>query len=68
VVEVRAGGVIQVREINNVASYQSANDVRLHIGLGSAKAAERVEVRWPGGATQALTDVQGNQVMTVEEP
>lgn len=67
VVEVRAGGVTQVREINNAASYQSANDVRLHVGLGGAAAAERIELRWPGGATQVLTDVQGNQVMTVEE-
>jgi hypothetical protein len=30
-----------VREINNVASYQSANDIRLHVGIGAAKVVRR---------------------------
>jgi tetratricopeptide (TPR) repeat protein len=30
-------------------SYQSAGDPRLHFGLGAARQAERVEVRWPSG-------------------
>ena len=28
---------VQVREINNVASYLSSNDIRLHVGLGAAR-------------------------------
>ena len=30
-------------------SYQSASDPRIHIGLGDAQRAERVEVAWPSG-------------------
>jgi hypothetical protein len=30
-------------------SYQSANDPRLHFGLGTAAQVESVEVRWPSG-------------------
>lgn len=30
-------------------SYQSANDPRIHIGLGSARRVESIEVRWPSG-------------------
>jgi hypothetical protein len=58
----------QVREINNVASYVSANDIRLHVGLGSATEARRIEVRWPGGTTQVLTNVAADRVLVIEEP
>jgi hypothetical protein len=58
----------QVREINNVASYLSANDVRLHVGLGAASSVTRLEIRWPSGQTQVLTNVPVNQVLTIEEP
>jgi len=58
----------QVREINNVASYLSSNDVRLHVGLGGAKIVQRIEIRWPSGTRQVLTDVAVNQILVVEEP
>jgi hypothetical protein len=58
----------QVREINNVASYLSANDVRLHVGLGNATRAQRIEMLWPSGTKQVLTDVAANQVLTIKEP
>jgi hypothetical protein len=65
-VETDAG--TQVREVNNVASYQSANDIRLHVGVGSAKVVRRIEVLWPSGAKQELRDVPVNQVLVVREP
>jgi enediyne biosynthesis protein E4 len=34
---------------NGGGSYQSANDPRLHFGLGNAAKVDRVEVRWPTG-------------------
>ncbi len=58
----------QVREINNVASYLSSNDIRLHFGLGRAKIIQRIEVLWPSGTRQVLRDVGINQVLVVEEP
>ena len=42
-VRVQIPGALQVREINNVASYQSANDIRLHVGLGAAKTIPQIE-------------------------
>ena len=36
-VPVETADGVQVREINNVASYLSSNDIRLHFGLGTAK-------------------------------
>jgi hypothetical protein len=58
----------QVREINNVASYLSSNDIRLHAGLGAAKIIQRLEIRWPSGTRQVLTNVAVNQILAVEEP
>jgi enediyne biosynthesis protein E4 len=66
-VVVEAGGTRQVREINNVASYLSCNDIRLHVGLGASKTADRIELLWPSGTRQTLTNVVANQVLVVKE-
>ena len=66
-VDVRAGGRSQVREIGAASSYQSSSDVRLHVGLGTATAAE-IEIRWPSGRRQILETVAANQILVVNEP
>lgn len=66
-VRVEAGGRTQVRQITNVASYLSANDTRLHVGLGGAATA-RLEILWPSGRRQVLDDVRANQIVVVKEP
>ena len=35
-------------------SFASSADKRLHFGLGSAAAIEKIEVRWPSGVTETL--------------
>jgi len=67
-VELEASGRVQVKEINNVASYQSSNDIRLHFGLAEAKAIQRIEILWPSGTKQILKDVAVNQILVVTEP
>jgi len=67
-VRVQTAGGLQIREINNVASYQSANDIRLHVGLGSAKVVQQIEVLWPSGTKQTLKDVAVNQILVIKEP
>jgi hypothetical protein len=67
-VTIEAGGTTQIREINNVASYLSANDLRLHVGLGTATTVARIEVVWPSGTRQVLTGVPANQILTIREP
>ena len=67
-VRIETADGVQVREINNVASYLSSSDVRLHVGLGTAKTARRIDVLWPDGARQVLNDVAANQVLVVKEP
>ena len=67
-VQVKTSERLQVREINNVASYLSSNDTRLHVGLGAAKIVQRIEILWPSGAKQTLQDVGVNQILTIKEP
>jgi enediyne biosynthesis protein E4 len=66
-VRVQTPGTLQVREINNAASYQSANDIRLHVGLGAARTIPQIEILWPSGIRQILKDVAVNQILTVKE-
>ncbi len=63
-----SGGSTQLREVRSSASYLSANDLRQHFGFGPDARAEQVSVRWPSGRTSTLSDVELNQVITVEEP
>jgi hypothetical protein len=58
---------LQIKEINNVASYLSSNDIRLHFGLGGAKTVQRIEVLWPSGTSQVLKDIAANQILLIEE-
>ena len=66
-VTVTAAGIRQSRPVVSQASYYSHDDLRLHFGLGGATTADRVEIRWPGGATQTLTAVPAG-LNTITEP
>jgi enediyne biosynthesis protein E4 len=62
---VRVNG--QTRYATTAGSYLSANDKRLHFGLGSAQSAS-LEVLWPSGRRQTLRDVRADQFLEVCEP
>jgi len=62
---VRVNG--QTRFATSAGSYICANDKRLHFGLGSAEKAT-VEVLWPSGMKQILSDVRIDQFLEVREP
>jgi len=66
-VVVTAAGRRQARPVLSQSSYYSHDDLRLHFGLGSERRAERIEVLWPSGHVDVLTDVEGGRVLTVEE-
>ena len=48
--------------------YNSSSDKRVHFGLGKAAVIERIELAWPTGVKQVLTNVKADQVLTVVEP
>ena len=66
-VRVETGSRVQLKEINNVASYLSSNDIRLYFGLGREPKVERIEIIWPSGKKQTLRDIPANQILLIEE-
>ena len=49
VARVTAGGRTWVDEVRAGRGYQSADDLRLHFGLGASAVIDRLEIRWPNG-------------------
>lgn len=66
-VRVEAGGRVGTAEVHAGRGYQGHYGTRLHFGLGDAHAADRVEVRWPGGTTEVLEHVAADRVVTIRE-
>ncbi len=65
-VTARYGGKVQAQEVLSQSSFFSANDTRLHFGLGRAVVVD-LTVRWPAGAQQTFAGVPANQVVTIDE-
>jgi enediyne biosynthesis protein E4 len=65
-VVVRYGNKIQAKEVLSQSSYLSANDPRLHFGLGPATEAE-ISIRWPSGLRQTLKAIAADQLVTIQE-
>jgi enediyne biosynthesis protein E4 len=57
----------QVREVQSGSSYLGQNDLRAHFGVGAASRSERLEIRWPSGASEVVTDLPANHVITLRE-
>ncbi|MBN1421097.1 MAG: CRTAC1 family protein, partial [Planctomycetes bacterium] len=64
---VRAGGRAQLRQVIAGGSYMSASDLRIHVGLGSATAADAIEVRWPGGGRERFGPLAAGQEHAIRE-
>lgn len=58
----------QYNEATTAVGYNSSSDKRVHFGLGTAEIVERIEVTWPSGIRQVLTNVHADQVLPVTEP
>ena len=59
--------MMQLEEVRSGGSYYSQNDLRVHFGLGQAKKVDRLEIRWPSGATDTLKDLDANRLYVIQE-
>jgi hypothetical protein len=66
-IEVYAGTLRMMREVNTGVGYRSQNMLTAHFGLGENTVADSVIVRWPNGALTKRTNVVANQVITITE-
>jgi len=65
-VRVRCGGKVQVAEQTSCRGFQSGVDPVLHLGLGKDTLVDTLEVRWPDGRYQSLTQIRSNQIVTLD--
>jgi enediyne biosynthesis protein E4 len=54
--------------VTTSGSYQSSSDKRLHFGLGSADSIRQIEIRWPSGIRQVLSNQKPDRILTIIEP
>jgi hypothetical protein len=66
-VKVTAGDLVQWDERKGGMSYQSAQDPRLHFGLGNRTKIDQIEITWPSGTVTRLSAVKSDQIIAVKE-
>jgi hypothetical protein len=66
-VTITGGGMTQFDEVRGGGSYLSQNDLRLHFGLGEATIMTTVNIRWPNGNTETLSNVAADAIYTITE-
>lgn len=62
----RAGS--QWATVTTSGGYLSASDPRVHFGMNDGDIATKIEIRWPSGVLQTLTDVKADRQIQVDEP
>jgi hypothetical protein len=62
-----SSGKKQIFDANTSGSYLSSNDPRIVVGLGTASSVPKVEVRWPSGIVQVITEPQLDRYLVINE-
>ncbi len=60
-------GFVEVEQAKGGTSYMSASDPRIHFGLGKRNLVDSLEVSWPSGRVDRLTNVPVDQIIAVKE-
>jgi hypothetical protein len=66
-VVVKAASRMLVDEVRSGSSYISNSDMRVHFGLGTAAKVDWIEIHWPSGLVERLTDLKVDTIHTVKE-
>jgi enediyne biosynthesis protein E4 len=61
-------GTEQHAFVSTASSCLSANDPRVHLGLGKHRRVRSLEIMWPSGARQRVENIPGDQLRTLIEP
>ena len=65
VISLTAGGQRVTRTVSSASSYLTANDPRVHVGLGSAEGVTDVRVRWVDGSEETFGDFPAGREATL---
>ncbi len=67
IVRVTSGSEKQWKMVKSGSSYLSQSELVLTFGLGDKKSADAIEVQWPGGQVDKLSNVSAGQLIVVQE-
>jgi len=67
-VKVYAGGKTFCATARCEFGFLMMSDRRLHFGLGNVTMVDAIEIRWPSGQHQRLTNVKADQILKIIEP
>jgi len=66
-IKVSAGKLVLYEQRKGGMSYQSAQDPRLHFGLGQYATVDAVEILWPSGSVTKLAKLKSDQIIAIKE-
>jgi hypothetical protein len=66
-IKITSGHLTQYDWVRSGSSYLSSSDLRVHFGLGLAAAIERMELHWPSGRTDIVSNPPVDSVLVVQE-
>jgi enediyne biosynthesis protein E4 len=64
---IESDGRRQMQEVRSGGSFCSQSDLRLHFGLGHAREATRILVKWLNGGQEVLEHVAANRLLVIQE-
>jgi hypothetical protein len=67
VVFVKAGPLVQKSMMRSGSSYLSSSELVLTFGMGQTAKADSIEVYWPSGAVDKMTNIDGDESLTIRE-
>jgi hypothetical protein len=66
-VELHWNGKVQVQEVAAASGFSAQSQRRVHYGLGTAAAVDRVVIRWPSGTTQTIEHPAVDRLHQIKE-
>ena len=66
-IEILTDERLLIREIDGGSSHSSQNSTIAHFGIGSDELIESITVKWVGGNSQVMNNVEVNQQITIRE-
>ena len=67
VVTLKSGGEQQSMTVRSGSSYLSASELTLTFGIGNKTQADELQIKWPSGQVDRLSNVPGSQTVTIRE-
>jgi hypothetical protein len=66
-VTLRAGGIVQTRQVMPTRSYLSQSELPVTFGLGTTDRVDGLEITWPGGQKQAVSGAGVDTTLVIEQ-